>query len=481
MRTYFWVAIVLFSLSFSVFADSLLQNLPGNLISAREGGYVGQRSRVVSAWDVRFYNLGEDSTNTGDYFRGYYYDPAYGFFSLDAVNSDKVRVTSVSASCSNSSTHVGYKLQGFWYSPLFGFMNFNFNNSIFTYICYPRNFDDDSYSTYIGGYAFSPLLGFQNFDGWNFDSSIDICDPLVDINCENDEYAQGRYIKVEWNVATHNSEEALTGQFNDEVRIIGKLEKSSFRKDIHEGVYSVIKNISSAPEPSSINLNQATWDSGTRLKDNTVLFIKNPSGLVELSSSSIRGVKTIVVENGSIFIRGNLMNQSSGNNLLWIIALSGDASESGNIYIDSTVTDIHAVIYADKSILSRNAANTLYTSWEPQDALKNQLYIYGSIFSENTIGGSFMSPYTCPYFIDTGNCTTKAQAEKYDLNTLRRYSLVTEVDSDGTPTGNLIPAYGGQQATGNSSNVNWITQYDKYPLVIEYNPGISQYTLPFFN
>lgn len=92
-----------------------------------------------------------------------------------------------------------------------------------------------------------------------------------------------------------------------------------------------------------------------------------------------------------------------------------------------------------------------------------------------------MSPYTCPYFIDTGNCTTKAQAEKYDLNTLRRYSLVTEVDSDGTPTGNLIPAYGGQQATGNSSNVNWITQYDKYPLVIEYNPGISQYTLPFFN
>jgi len=54
--------------------------------------------------------------------------------------------------------------------------------------------------------------------------------------------------------------------------------------------------------------------------------------------------------------------------------------------------------------------------------LKNQLYIYGSIVSENTIGGSRMNPVRCPSLLSITNCDMDT-AQRYDLNYLRRYYL----------------------------------------------------------
>jgi len=56
--------------------------------------------------------------------------------------------------------------------------------------------------------------------------------------------------------------------------------------------------------------------------------------------------------------------------------------------------------------------------------LKNQLYIYGTLFTENTIGASKNIIPVCPYYIDDSVCT-QAEAQKYDLNYIRRYFLTT--------------------------------------------------------
>ncbi|MDD3303255.1 MAG: hypothetical protein PHN31_06890, partial [Candidatus Gracilibacteria bacterium] len=93
--------------------------------------------------------------------------------------------------------------------------------------------------------------------------------------------------------------------------------------------------------------------------------------------------------------------------------------------------------------------------------LKNQLYIYGSLFSENTVGGSRANPLKCPYYVTT--CTSIEDAQKYDLNYLRRY-YITDTNGDGTLDG---PAGGG------NSYFSSLSPYYKYPIVIEYNPLIQ--------
>jgi hypothetical protein len=58
--------------------------------------------------------------------------------------------------------------------------------------------------------------------------------------------------------------------------------------------------------------------------------------------------------------------------------------KGGNIYIDPDVTDIHAIIYASKSIESY-VNNIPADGTTPDNELVNQLYVYGSLFSENTL------------------------------------------------------------------------------------------------
>jgi hypothetical protein len=168
--------------------------------------------------------------------------------------------------------------------------------------------------------------------------------------------------------------------------------------------------------------------------------------------------------------------------MLWLIAIQ-KSGLGWNIIIDSDVTDIHATLYADRSILSSvwwdiTNGNTADSS------LANQLYIKGSIFSENTTGWAVSAPFTCPFF-EQGVCD-EVLAKKYDLSFLRRYILVTEVDGDWVPTWNTFPRNGWNESEmwdANDSNTEsqaWKAGYRKYPLVVEYNPTIQTAPPPFF-
>jgi hypothetical protein len=164
-------------------------------------------------------------------------------------------------------------------------------------------------------------------------------------------------------------------------------------------------------------------------------------------------------------------NKSIDN--LWVIALEDENGNWWNIYIDTDVTDIVWTLYADKAIISYSMS---YDNWDSNpiisheidwaiwsDILKNQLYVYGTMFTENTIGGSLIPQ--CPYYIVSWSCDMN-EARKYDLNFLRRYFL----QSGGTPYPSSDPWV---KSSYSPTDVN--------PMVIEYNPNIQITPPPLFS
>lgn len=82
-------------------------------------------------------------------------------------------------------------------------------------------------------------------------------------------------------------------------------------------------------------------------------------------------------------IGNNIANEAS---IKGIIVLKNDAGVGGKIYINKNVSNIAAVLYADKSIISGNAS-VYYSDISPSSqTATGQLLIEGSIISDNTIG-----------------------------------------------------------------------------------------------
>ena len=128
---------------------------------------------------------------------------------------------------------------------------------------------------------------------------------------------------------------------------------------------------------------------------------------------------------------------------------------------------INSIIYTDKSVMSYNES---FTSWNinwlsPDNILKhevtrtinnsvmeNQLYILWTVFSENTIWGSRLSPPVCPYYtsFDSSFVCSSLVAQKYDLNYLR------------------------------SDYKNQVNPLN-YPIVIKYNSAVQSTPPPLFN
>jgi hypothetical protein len=110
--------------------------------------------------------------------------------------------------------------------------------------------------------------------------------------------------------------------------------------------------------------------------------------------------RTVIVEGEDVVINRNIPLQDRP---LAIIVLKDQTTGSGGmIRIATGVTDIHATLIAEDTIRGTGSA---------------QLYIHGSIISNNTLGGASKTPRECPYF-DNASCTL-AKAKRYDLEYLR--------------------------------------------------------------
>lgn len=419
-----------------------------------------------------------DKNNDGallwDFFSGYYYDDAHGVFSFDELN-DKISISGDSTNrCTNNTTHNGYKLEWYSWNGEFWAVNFSQNNNTFVYICVPKD-ENSNLDSYLWWYAYSELIGFQNFDGIIFDV-------FVDRDAEH--ASDARYIKVDGIVSSQNHSN-IDSEYENDVRVIWDITKSFFKKQVLQNVYASIRNINSSNGSrtiSSLSLWSNNWNNsgwGKLLHNDTVLYFWDLMGqTVSLNGrDNIEWSKTLVVEWWNIYITGNIRNTDDDNAILGLIAIQKDG-QGWNIYIHPSVTDIHANIYADRSVISYNGAQLDGNTGD--SVLSNQLYIYWSIFSENTLWGADAMPIICPFYISSCD---EADAKKYDLNYLRRYILVSEI-VDGMPTGNMYPNNNAAESyMWDNSNTNTESQkpwYRIYPFIIEYNADIQQNPPPFF-
>ena len=466
--------ILIFALSIlcitSVYAvDTLIHNIDAGQSSTSPWAYPSQNIWTITDGDLRFINKDNDTISFGDYIYGYYYDSAHGVFDISSTGPGIVLTSPTVWSC--PSTHERYWLTGYSYNPLFGFVEFN--PDYYSYVCLVIDNLDPSLSSYFWWYAYNQYFGYQSLEGIEIDSSIDII--------WNHE-ADGRFVKVDGNTSSINNDEVITDQFIDDVRILWKFTKSKFRQDIQKNTYNFIRDIE---PPTSWDMTvsglwSAQWSSGTMrassIKNDEILYFSPASGNVVLpAENNLIGTKTLVVEGANVYITWNIR----GSWTLWIIALTVDWV-GGNIYIDPSVTDIHAIMYADRSLISYDGSEL--DGGTDNSMLANQLYIYGSLFSENTLGGALSD--TCPFYVNTG-CTTNI-AKKYDLNYLRRYILVQPVDP---LTGNSIwpkePQFNASSSyMWDNDNTNTILQkpwYEVYPFIVEYNPIVQSNPPPLFD
>lgn len=167
------------------------------------------------------------------------------------------------------------------------------------------------------------------------------------------------------------------------------------------------------------------------------------------------------------------MAYANANSILGVVVQKNVNGQGGKLYIDPSVTNIVGTYVTDGSAYSYSNGTEIGAT--NISILKNQLHIYGSLVSYNTIGGSRANPVQCPN-ISVSNCT-EIDAQKYDLNFLRRYYLV-----NGKPFGNAKVIGGetvnaSENVTDNNSDLiqkftKTSDELAKYPVIIEFNPAI---------
>lgn len=161
-----------------------------------------------------------------------------------------------------------------------------------------------------------------------------------------------------------------------------------------------------------------TWTSPIRYEEDIVN---------RLTPSELDSVRSIIVIGGDMYINTGVVQSSQWPQA--IIALSDEIGNRWDIYIRGNVTKIHASLIAEGSMKSAffpptwspyiyNQDKESIIAWLPT----YQLYIYGSIISNNTIGGSANNEnlYRCP--INEPDCNYDT-AIRYDLNYFRDFQI----------------------------------------------------------
>ena len=169
---------------------------------------------------------------------------------------------------------------------------------------------------------------------------------------------------------------------------------------------------------------------------------------------------------------------STGENMLGVVVQKDSNGVGWNLYIDKWVTNIVGTFILDGSVISYDGTNELGYNASIID-LKNQLHIFGTIVSENTIGWSRQNPPKCPSLIVS--CPDNKVAQKYDLNYLRRYYLVGDPgDRNPFSWGTIIWSWTCTLGACGWFDTNLIRKFTsttedlaQYPTIIEYNSQIQ--------
>jgi len=200
------------------------------------------------------------------------------------------------------------------------------------------------------------------------------------------------------------------------------------------------------------------------------------------------GNKTVIVKWWNIYINADIYDTTG---VLVLVAKrdSTNRANGWNIYINPNVTNIDAVMIADWSIINYNWTSVVINSW----SLMKQLYIYGSLYTKNTIWWT-TNPYWSDWYISHWKGST-IWAVKYDLTKLRHFSLVLSPNTwncnsnfnylvprrDLVSTWAIMYAWAWKRKCFNSqlgwlknsvvSNLRWTNKFNS--VIIKYNPAIK--------
>ena len=385
----------------------------------------------------------------GDYLLWSYFDQAFGKFTFPDSWSNRVQITNRSYDCDNEWFN-GKMFTGQAESEIFWPVSFDD-----VYICIPEEaWQIESPDAIIWWYIESSMIG-------RADISITIGSSWFQI-----EEGWPRGLKVIGLVSSQNFT-ALDDAQLSEIRVLGNISKFELRTLMHRNVASITRNLTWGIDASwtitNLSWDRWQWVTWRKLMNNSVKYFRNTLTWdvprVKISWNNLTGNKTLVVDWSDVYITGNI----TWDGILGIIALQRNG-RWGNIYIDNSVTDIHAFIYADRSLISvRDNPFELLHGWTDEEILRDQLYIKWVLFSENTIWWTDWwedgTSFTCPFYVHS-NCDFHTAA-KYDLNYLRRYYMAEDEDWDPVPSW-----YTSLWISGRESDL------ENYSVIIEYDNRI---------
>ena len=295
------------------------------------------------------------------------------------------------------------------------------------------------------------------------------------LNQNNDQNFERLKIYWKTNISDKKQKDLLANQDELDIQNLAwNITKASLKRDIRKRAINTIKFVDTTNVTQPVkNINGSNWNSDNWWKILWDILYYNMSWRSDINviiwdwyDLSVNWRKTLVVVWWNVRITQNIINNSN-TDILWIIVLKDDNWNWWKVYIDTNVDEVNAVIYADKSIIWYDE---FYDNWVSDsiikheidwnintNALDNQLYIYWSVFSENTVWASRKNPPVCPFWTTTQGITCDTiEAQKYDFNYLRSWL--------GTN-----PKYTWDPNT-------WIN----YPVVIKYNPSIQSTPPPLF-
>ncbi len=191
-----------------------------------------------------------------------------------------------------------------------------------------------------------------------------------------------------------------------------------------------------------------------------------------------------------------IYNIDDSDSLLVIASKKSKTWKWGNIYIHPDVTNIDAVLVADRSLISMGkdhlSNNEIYIAEDNPNQLRTQLLIYGSVLSSNSVWTNII-PYWADYYETLTN--NEMNSSIYDLWNLRTFNLnywTGSVDGDTLDSNKIYPIiwstylpyawawrckwYNKWSPWYNSSDCELLLRKSekKNPLIIEYNPHIKQ-------
>jgi hypothetical protein len=290
------------------------------------------------------------------------------------------------------------------------------------------------------------------------------------------------WVKILWAVSSKYINNMIDGQFQSGTIVMNYQSRSEVRNKIKKNVALAVRNASGSVIGTAVtNLAVlpsgawATWAVIQQSPSGTIMYIEKNGWDVVLSTGAVTWIKTLVVRWANLWIMRD-MYYTDTQSILGVVVQKDENGNGGNLYVSPGITNIVGAYVLDGSIISYNGISELWYN-TPASVLRNQLLIYGSIVSENSIWGSRAAPPICPSLIPLWGCTLEI-AQTYDLNYLRRYYLVGNNPSIGS-----IVIGGWNCGAGicwsfdpklRKLFTNTSNELAQFPLVIEYNPLIQR-------